>query len=283
VAEYPNVPAYRYDLARVHAALYGCLKAAKKVAEAEQHLRQAVDVWTGLAADYPDMANYQRHLGLAAMTLGDSLAASGQSAEALRQYDQAVAAFSRDAELEARSRAALLRRGAAYVERGEWDKASEDFLKAAQLEPGDAGCWYWHALTRLGAGDAPGYRSACAAMLQRFGKTEDAPAAEWAAWACAPAPDAVADLGPSVELAEKALASGASDSDTVSLQLRQLGDVDGSGGAPTALDKQNFNKRLNGVATGLPDRAFDLNASGGEPNAVDKQIMNQLLNGIAIP
>ena len=77
--------------------------------------------------------------------------------------------------------------------------------------------------------------------------------------------------------------SGESDTDTVSLQLRRLGDVDGSGGDPVALDKQNFNKRLNGIATGLPDRAFDLNASTGAPNAIDKQIMNQLLNGVAIP
>ena len=59
--------------------------------------------------------------------------------------------------------------------------------------------------------------------------------------------------------------------------------MDGSGGWPTALDKQNFNKRLNGIATGLPDRAFDLDASGGAPDALDKQLMNKILNGIAIP
>jgi hypothetical protein len=78
--------------------------------------------------------------------------------------------------------------------------------------------------------------------------------------------------------------SAASDSDTVNLQLRKIGDVDGSGGDPIALDKQNFNKRMNGdMATGFPDRAYDLNASTGAPNAVDKQIMNQLLNGIVLP
>jgi hypothetical protein len=78
--------------------------------------------------------------------------------------------------------------------------------------------------------------------------------------------------------------SAESDTDTVNLQLRKIGDVDGSGGDPIALDKQNFNKRMNGdMATGFPDRAYDLNASTGAPNAVDKQIMNQLLNGIVLP
>ena len=76
--------------------------------------------------------------------------------------------------------------------------------------------------------------------------------------------------------------SAKSDSDSVTLQLRKLGDLDGSGGDPVALDKQNFNKCLNGVATGLPDRAFDLNAADGA-NAVDKQIMNNLLNGVVLP
>jgi tetratricopeptide (TPR) repeat protein len=53
--------------------------------------------------------------------------------------------------------------------------------------------------------DLEGYRSDCAAMLDRFAQTEDAGAAEWVAWTCALAPDAVADLPDAVALATKAL------------------------------------------------------------------------------
>jgi len=73
-----------------------------------------------------------------------------------------------------------------------------------------------------------------------------------------------------------------SDTADVTLALRYIGDVDGSG-APGAQDKQFFNQRLNNVATAYPDRCYDLNGSGGAPNAEDKQVMNQVLNGVALP
>ena len=72
------------------------------------------------------------------------------------------------------------------------------------------------------------------------------------------------------------------DTADVSLALRYIGDVDGSG-APGAQDKQFFNQRLNNVATAYPDRCYDLNGSGGAPNAEDKQVMNQVLNGVSLP
>jgi len=76
--------------------------------------------------------------------------------------------------------------------------------------------------------------------------------------------------------------NGGSGGTAVTVPVRQIGDIDGSGSV-TAADKQCFNQRLNGVATPYPDRCYDLDGSGGAPNAVDKQVMNQVLNGVALP
>ena len=75
---------------------------------------------------------------------------------------------------------------------------------------------------------------------------------------------------------------GGEGSTTARIVVRALGDLDGSGGLPDALDKQNMNRRLNDIATGLPERCFDLNGDG-TVDASDKQILNKVLNGIALP
>jgi len=85
-----------------------------------------------------------------------------------------------------------------------------------------------------------------------------------------------------VTLTVEGQTSTETDTADVSLALRYIGDVDGSG-APGAQDKQFFNQRLNNVATAYPDRCYDLNGSGGAPNAEDKQVMNQVLNGVSLP
>jgi len=85
-----------------------------------------------------------------------------------------------------------------------------------------------------------------------------------------------------VTLTVEGQTSTQSDTADVTLALRYIGDVDGSG-APGAQDKQFFNQRLNNVATAYPDRCYDLNGSGGAPNAEDKQVMNQVLNGVSLP
>ena len=86
----------------------------------------------------------------------------------------------------------------------------------------------------------------------------------------------------SVTLTVEGQTSLEADTADVTLALRYIGDVDGSG-APGAQDKQFFNQRLNNVATAYPDRCYDLNGSGGAPNAEDKQVMNQVLNGVSLP
>ena len=53
--------------------------------------------------------------------------------------------------------------------------------------------------------EAAKYRDACAAMVGKFGETDDPMAANFAAWTCALAPDAVDDYEPVLALATKAV------------------------------------------------------------------------------
>jgi serine/threonine protein kinase/WD40 repeat protein/Tfp pilus assembly protein PilF len=98
-------------------------------------------------------------------------------------------------------------RGVAHAGLGQWDKAAADFEKTTQLAPDDVQTWYFVALLRLHLGDDDGYRKACAGMLERFGQSSDLNAARWTSWACTLAPDATADWGPVITLAEKRLAA----------------------------------------------------------------------------
>jgi tetratricopeptide (TPR) repeat protein len=88
-----------------------------------------------------------------------------------------------------------------------WDKAAFDLGEAVPgPNPGKVKVAYWLALAHLGAGDLPGYRRACAEMARRFGRDEDRETAFWLAWACALAPEALADASVLVRAGEKALA-----------------------------------------------------------------------------
>ncbi len=74
---------------------------------------------------------------------------------------------------------------------------------------------------------------------------------------------------------------GGLDTTTVTLNVRQLGDIDGNGFV-NLIDKVNFNKRLNGMVTPYPDRCYDLTGDTFV-NVLDKVIMNRALNGMPIP
>jgi WD40 repeat protein/serine/threonine protein kinase/tetratricopeptide (TPR) repeat protein len=98
-------------------------------------------------------------------------------------------------------------RGHAHAASGHWDRAATDYATAIELAAVDPEVWYFLALARLARGDAEGYRTACAGLLQRFGASTDVPTANLVAWSCALAPDAVPDLARPVDLAEEAVAN----------------------------------------------------------------------------
>jgi serine/threonine protein kinase/Flp pilus assembly protein TadD len=104
---------------------------------------------------------------------------------------------------------AYQRRGNVYAERGQWDKASADYGKAAANQAADPYPCYLQALVRLHLGDRTGYRKACAGMLERFGKAEKPAATNLAfvVWSSVLAADAVDDYAGPVQLAEKLAAA----------------------------------------------------------------------------
>src|SRR5262249_32898156 len=67
--------------------------------------------------------------------------------------------------------------------------------------------WNWPpaAVLRLYLGDIDGYRQTCRDMLRTFRQTDNPTIADRIAKACLHAPDAVPDLGPVLQLAERGL------------------------------------------------------------------------------
>jgi len=75
--------------------------------------------------------------------------------------------------------------------------------------------------------------------------------------------------------------SGQTDNASVSVALRKLGDIDGSGGVGLQ-DKVQLNKALNGLPYApLTVRNMDLNG-GGSADLQDKVIINLVLNGLVV-
>jgi WD40 repeat protein/tetratricopeptide (TPR) repeat protein len=140
------------------------------------------------------------------------------------------------------------RRGLAYARFHQWDEAYADFRMAIALQPDHAEAHYqlgrftallkWkgafadyarvvvtiparaqyvNGLARLGSGDRSGYRRVCAETLERFGRTENAEAANYAAWACVLGPEAVRELEQPVRLAARALDADPQDAYAVTL------------------------------------------------------------------
>src|SRR5207249_128892 len=95
----------------------------------------------------------------------DLLESGGQRAAVLPHLDALIAARPAQASLRAR-------RAEAYAERGDWERSRVDGAKAIGLGVEDPGVWYRQALVQLALGDLSGYRSTCAGMLDRFGKTD---------------------------------------------------------------------------------------------------------------
>jgi tetratricopeptide (TPR) repeat protein len=121
------------------------------------------------------------------------------------EYAEAGTDFSEAIRLDPKDQWAYGIRGLARVNAGRWEEADADFARALQLNPADARAASRRATLRLRAGDTEAHRQLCQAMLERFAKTEDAGTANTVAWTCLVVPGAVADLGPVLGLAQKAV------------------------------------------------------------------------------
>ncbi|MBV9126440.1 MAG: hypothetical protein JO112_24085, partial [Planctomycetes bacterium] len=97
------------------------------------------------------------------------------------------------------------RRADPRAEMGRWAEAGADLARAIELDAGDPRPWFKDAQVRLKLGDLPGYRKDCAAMVERFGRETNPVPGLLTAWTCVLAPEAVADPGQAVRLAEQAV------------------------------------------------------------------------------
>src|SRR5207248_1580766 len=114
-----------------------------------------------------------------------------------------------------------LARLAAADLRESWAKLRDAYPADFTAPKGEAAAWHeaqaaaneperrpvQAAILKLSAGDAAGYRRACAELLAKTGPTPDGPAARWVAWVCCLTPDAVVDPKAVMMLAERALAA----------------------------------------------------------------------------
>jgi tetratricopeptide (TPR) repeat protein len=132
-------------------------------------------------------------------------AARGDGWKERELWDRAEAAYLeafRARPLNATVRDALVR---LHIERGHLDRAAETLAEAVRLMPDYPYLRFNLALTLLGSGDRAGWQRATAAVLDRFGGTTNPFTANNVAAACAIGPEATADPGVPVRLAEIAV------------------------------------------------------------------------------
>ena len=123
---------------------------------------------------------------------------------------------------------ALQDRASFYLGLSEWKRAKADLETAIESETADHDAHYRHALLCLMLNEAPQYRDACAAMVRKFGESDDPMAVNFVAWTCALAPEAVEDYERVVAYATKAV-EARPDSDQF---LNTLGAILYRAGAP---------------------------------------------------
>jgi tetratricopeptide (TPR) repeat protein len=129
----------------------------------------------------------------------------GQAYAGLRQWDKALADFTRAVQRDPKQAGNRVRRAGTLAELGRWDEAEQEFVRARDLkQKGGTSSWEALALLRLRVGDTEGYRKLCAELLDQVGTPDDVDEAGWAAWVCVLAPGAVEDPVRPLHLALKA-------------------------------------------------------------------------------
>jgi tetratricopeptide (TPR) repeat protein len=118
-----------------------------------------------------------------------------------KQWDAAEAAFDEAMRARPFNIAIIVERGNLYAHRGLWSEAAAYYARAVKQYPDMARLHEQLAVARLLAGDLPGYRAACAGMLERF-RTVDDNSAMLVAYACSLATQAVTDLPGWIQFSE---------------------------------------------------------------------------------
>jgi WD40 repeat protein/serine/threonine protein kinase/tetratricopeptide (TPR) repeat protein len=152
----------------------------------------------------PALADYTKALegdaGRADLRVGRAEAAVG-----LGRWEQAVADYTKAIEQKGDDADLWMKRGRVEAERGHWQQAAADLGKAVALGRTDADVRHQYAVALLAAGDREGYRRACTRLAQRGGGGDDEASQRLLSRACTLAADAVPDLEPLLRRAEKAV------------------------------------------------------------------------------
>jgi WD40 repeat protein/serine/threonine protein kinase len=199
-ARFPDVPEYRVQRARSCLAL-GLLIGKVRPEEGDQARREGRSAYERLLADFPSKPEYRDGLDGSLFDLGFLLAKYGRQEDAGRVLRQAAKSLEK-----VPSRFyTWYRLGASHAELGQWDEAGAALDTVIQLAPEPMVLRYQAAVICLARQDTDGYRQACAEMLKRAGSEPEPDVAEWAAWTCVLAPEAVTDIDAVVRLAKWAL------------------------------------------------------------------------------
>src|SRR5262249_7085970 len=122
----------------------------------------------------------------------------------LGDFQAAVADATRAIDLGADDHRSWMYRGMAYWYRGKSKEALADFDKVTTFPDLSTRTWERVIRARAALGDAAGYRRACTVLMERVGGKGAESELNWWAWLCVLAPEALADPGQAVRLAEKA-------------------------------------------------------------------------------
>jgi tetratricopeptide (TPR) repeat protein len=89
VAEHPQVPQYRHELATTHNNLGVLLQTTGRVAEAEKAHRQALQLYERLVAEHPQVPEYNIELAKTLGALGVLSFSQGKTEEGLQYFERA--------------------------------------------------------------------------------------------------------------------------------------------------------------------------------------------------
>jgi tetratricopeptide (TPR) repeat protein len=157
---------------------------------------------------------------------GPDPAARARSLMERKQWDAAEAAFDEAMRARPSNIAIIVEGGDLYARRGVWSEAAAYYARKVKQYPEVAPLHEQLAVTRLLAGDLPGYRAACAEMLERFKPIDDSTAAIRVAYACSLAAEAVSDLPGLIEVSERSIRFVASNERAVGAVLFRAGRLD---------------------------------------------------------
>jgi WD40 repeat protein/tetratricopeptide (TPR) repeat protein len=141
-------------------------------------------------------------LRLDSILFGPDPTARARSFMERKQWDAADAAFDEAMRARPFNIWIVLERGDLYARRGLWSQAAAHYATTVKKYPEVAPLHEQLAVMRLLSGDLPGYRAACAEMLERFKPIDDSTAAIRVAYACSLAAEAVSDMPGLIKVSE---------------------------------------------------------------------------------